>query len=374
MRSKISFILLAFFLCQLSYAQMDNDSSVTQKITISGFADVFYAYDLNEPDGEYRQAFLYNHNRHNEFSLNLGLIKLAVRDSIYRANLAIQAGTYANDNYINESETFKNVFEANVGIALNKKKNIWLDAGIFPSHLGFESAISIENMTLSRSLLAENSPYFLSGAQLSLKTKNNWKFTLLVANGWQRIKRVEGNSLPSFGSQVAYSPSTDLTINWSTFVGTEFPDSSRRMMYFNDLYVQFKSSEKLSFIVAFDIGLQEKPMSSSEYDIWFGPTLIAEYMLNEKWKTALRLEYYDDENGVIIPTSTINGFKTSGISLNLDHSPSKDIMCRIEGRYFNSEDEIFELGSIRSNSNFTILGSIAFKISESFKRGGKAER
>ena len=42
-------------------------------LTFSGFTDVFYIYDMNRPQGDYRQPFLFNHNRHNEFNLNLGL-------------------------------------------------------------------------------------------------------------------------------------------------------------------------------------------------------------------------------------------------------------------------------------------------------------
>jgi hypothetical protein len=51
----------------------------------------------------------------------------------------------------------KNIYEANVGISLNKKNNLWVDAGVMPSHIGFESAISMDNWYLTRSLLAENS-------------------------------------------------------------------------------------------------------------------------------------------------------------------------------------------------------------------------
>ncbi len=148
-------------------AQRDSTWQQNPRLNISGFADVFYVYDFNQPQGTERQAFLFNHNRHNEFNLNLGLVKLDVDHSKYRANFALQTGTYANDNYAAEPGLLKNIFEANIGISLNNKNNLWLDAGVLPSHIGFESAISMDNMTLSRSLSAENSPYFLTGAKLT---------------------------------------------------------------------------------------------------------------------------------------------------------------------------------------------------------------
>ena len=148
--------LLSLLIPQLS-AQTGNPWDEKPSLSFLGFTDIFYAYDFNQPQGTSRQPFLYNHNRHNEFNLNLGLVKLGLTQTKYRAHLALQTGTYANDNYAAEPGLLKNIFEANVGLSLNKEDNLWLDAGILHSHIGFESAISTENPTLTRSLLAENS-------------------------------------------------------------------------------------------------------------------------------------------------------------------------------------------------------------------------
>ena len=84
-----------------------------------------------------------------------------------RANLALMAGTYAQDNLSAEQDALKLINEANVGFKISKTKNIWIDAGIMPSHIGWESAIGKDNMNLTRSLAAENSPYFETGAKIS---------------------------------------------------------------------------------------------------------------------------------------------------------------------------------------------------------------
>lgn len=360
-------IPILFLFAQQSMAQ--NDSIWRQKPTlqISGFADVFYVYDFNQPEGTERQPFLFNHNRHNEFNLNLGLVKLGVEHTKYRANLALQTGTYANDNYAAEPDLLKNIFEANIGISLNQKNNLWLDAGVLPSHIGFESAVSMDNWTLTRSLLAENSPYFLAGAKLTFSPNDHWEIAALMVNGWQRIQRLEGNSQPSFGTQVNFSPSEKITWNWSTFIGTDDPDATRRMRYFNNFYGQFQCTEKLGLIAGFDIGTQQKSKGSSDYDLWYSPVIIAQYEINSIWKTALRAEYYQDETGIIISTNTPNGFRTTGLSLNLDYVPTANIVCRLEGRWLNSQDKIFENQSTPSNNNFFIGASMAIKFAETFK-------
>lgn len=358
------FSLLSFKLS----AQTDSVWHQNPTLEISGFADVFYVYDFNQPQGTERQPFLFNHNRHNEFNLNLGFIKLGLEQTKYRANLAIQTGTYANDNYSAEPGLLKSIFEANIGISLNKKNNLWLDAGVLPSHIGFESAISIDNWTMTRSILAENSPYFLTGAKLTFNPNEKLEIAGLILNGWQRIQRLQGNSLPSFGTQINYNPTEKITLNWSSFIGTDDPDTTRRMRYFNNFYGQFQFTEKFGLIAGFDIGTQQRTKNSSVYDFWFSPVIIGQFSINKNWKTAIRAEYYQDETGIIIPTGTINGFRTTGLSLNLNYSPTQNIICRLEGRWLNSQDNIFETKTTTTNNNFIIGTSIAIKFSETIKK------
>ena len=236
--------------------------------------------------------------------------------------------------------------------------------GIFPSHLGFESAISLDNYTLTRSLSAESSPYFLAGAKVTYQANEKLMITGLMVNGWQRIQKVDGNSLPSFGTQVYYSVSDKLALNWSTFIGTDDPDETRRMRYFSNMYGQFQLAENFNLLAGFDFGAQQKEKNSSSHNLWFTPVVIGQYIIDETWSTALRLEYYQDENGVIIPTDTPNGFKTTGLSVNVDYYPIPNIACRLEARWFESKDAIFETENSASNSNFFIGGSIAIQFME----------
>jgi len=333
-------------------------------VNIYGFVDIYYVYDFNKPATDYRQPFFYNHNRHNEFNLNLGLISLQLEHPKYRANLSIQTGTYANDNYAAESGVLKNIYEAVVGISLDNENNLWLDAGIMCSHIGFESAVSINNLTLTRSLIAENSPYYLTGAKLTFQPNDKCEIAAIVCNGWQRIQRVQGNSLLSFGTQVKYNPTEQFSLNWSTFIGTDDPDSTRRMRFFNNFYGIFNFSEDISLITGFDVGIQQRTKSSSQYNVWLGPILIAQYSLNQNWKTAFRAEYYKDKTGIIIPTGTENGFETTSFSVNCDYFPVPNLALRIEGRWLISRDKIFETENEFSDQNFFIATSISININE----------
>lgn len=359
---KILFIL--FFIGMINVVSAQNDTVWNQKpvINFSGFLDLFYVYDFNQPEKAERQPFLFNHNRHNEFNLNLGIIKLGLDHTKYRANFGLHSGTYSQDNYAAEPGLLKNIYEANIGISLNGKNNLWIDAGIMPSHIGFESAISMDNWTLTRSILAENSPYFLSGVKLSFLPNEKWELAGLIMNGWQRIQRLEGNSLQSFGTQVIFRPTESTNLNWSTFFGTDDPDQTRRMRYFNNFYGQFQLTKNFGLIAGFDLGIQQQIINSPKYDFWFSPVLIGKAKLNQNWSTAMRLEYYQDRSAILIPIETINGFRTAGISFNLDYSPASSIICRIEVRGMKSKDAIFESKTNQSTSNFIIGSSIAIRL------------
>lgn len=321
-----------------AYAQ----ESEKKPLIISGYAEVYYQQDFPNPKSNTRPGFVYSHNRNNEVSLNLGLIKAAYKTDHVRANLGLGVGSYMNANYTAEEGVLKNVYEANIGIKLSKDHSLWLDAGILPSHIGFESAIGADCFTLTRSMMADNSPYFESGAKLSYNTDNGkWDMAVLVLNGWQRIQRAEGNTTPAWGHQVTFRPSDKITLNSSSFIGNDFPDDERRMRYFHNLYGQFKISNQFALIAGFDIGTQQKEKSVSGYNIWYTPVLIARYSPAEKVSVAARGEYYEDKNGVIIASGTSNGFRTLGASLNLDYQIFPNLVWRTEVKNLNSKGVVF---------------------------------
>ncbi len=153
MKVKKVFIIIVLSISMCSFAQGN-------PIKFFGNAEIFYAYDFNEPRNHIKQNFLYNYNRHNEFNLNLVMVKANYETENVRTNLALMSGTYATDNLSAEKDVFKFINEANIGFKISKTKNLWIDAGILPSHIGWETAVGKHNLNLTRSLAAENSPYF----------------------------------------------------------------------------------------------------------------------------------------------------------------------------------------------------------------------
>lgn len=343
-----------------SLAVKAQNDSTNNPLTITGYIETYYSFDFGNPSIQNRPGFVYSHNRHNEVNLNLGFVKATYAKEKVRANMALMAGTYANTNLAAEPGVLRNIFEANAGVKISNKKNVWIDAGIFASHIGFESAIGKDCWNLTRSILADNSPYYESGVKVSYTSDDGkWFMSGLILNGWQRIQRVPGNNTPSFGHQIIFKPNSSITLNSSSFIGSDSPDSARLMRYFHNFYGQFQLNEKFGIIAGLDIGTQQQVKGSSKMNTWYTPVVIVKLSPNVKNNIAARVEYYSDANGVIISTGTPNGFKTWGYSINYDRLITDHVMWRIEGRGFSGKDKIFVKDGQASNTNFFITTALA---------------
>lgn len=350
---KFKTLLLLTLFSQFIFAQNDT----LKKWNISAYGELYYSYDFSKPQNHKRPDFLYNHKRHNELNANLLLLKANYTDKNYRANIGLMAGNYAQYNLSNEPTWAQFIYEANAGVKISKQENIWLDAGIMPSHIGFESAVSADCWTLTRSLLAENSPYYEAGLKISYTSKDE---KLLVSamylNGWQRVQKPDYIQKPSFGTQITYKPTEKITLNYSNFIGSDKPDSINSFRHFHNFYLQYEPTRKFGIIAGFDIGSDK--FNLEKYGTWYSPVLILKQSINDKTKIALRGEYYSDAKQIIITTNTANGFQTFGFSSNLDYDLNDKIKFRVEGKILHSKDKIFA----NQNNNYLFTTNMTVRL------------
>ncbi len=330
------------------------------KIKFSGYLETYYTYDFNKPAGHNRPAFIYSHNRSDEVNVNLGFLKAAYNKGPLRANFALMAGTYANANLATEPGILKNVFEANVGIKLSKTENLWLDAGIFSSHIGFESAISKDCWVLTRNISSENTPYYESGAKITYGTRDGkLTATLLYLNGWQRITRQDGNNKPAGSLQLTWKPNDNITLNYSNYLGKETVDTTQVTRFYHNIYGVFQLTNKIGLTLGIDYGTQQKTNAQPGKNQVFSPVAIARYKFTDQWAVAGRFEYYKDPNGLFIETNTPHGFKTKGYSLNIDYAPISNAVIRLEGKIYDADEKVFSRNGNPVSNNASITASMA---------------
>ena len=347
--------LILFAVIFTSFNTQAQDSISKVKIDVSGYIDTYYSYDFNQPETEYKQSFLYNYNRNNSFNINIALLRSTISYENVYAKISVHSGTYVEDNYA--AENIKYLNEAYLGVYLNESKKTTIEVGIMPSYIGFESAITHSNLTATRSLLAENSPYYMTGVKINHQFNDKWSFAGLITNGWQHIEKPKSDIIPSFGTQLVYKPNNKNTINWSTFLGKEAYNDDFNMRYFSNLYWDATWNSKWHSIFGFDYGYQDLSTLNNESTTWYSPVMITQYTINSKWQMAHRIEYYQDTKNAII--SSVLPFETIGNSINFDFLPNSKCKLRTEGKWYHATNNIFDEG--KKKDNFSITTTLSFE-------------
>lgn len=333
-------LLLFFFFIGSAVVLIGQESA--SKLTFEAYLENYYAYtnlheqpmyDTGHPlfplpaaiNNSIMPGFMYSFDRHNEFNVNLGLMQIGYEENRVRANLGLMAGTYANSNLAHETGVLQNIFEANAGVRLLPFSNLWLDMGIFESHIGYESAIGAENLQLTRSIKADNTPYYLSGARISWVSNNEkLEAMLLLVNGWQRITRVEGEQRFGYGHRLYYKPSEKIAFNSSSYIGPIevynitrgilpvhlLGNTTTRTHYFHNFYSEVQLARRLEAILSFDIGrisLQGvQPFSAAEsHRTWYAPSIDLRYAFSDKCSISARGELFDDRSGALLVSYTL---------------------------------------------------------------------
>jgi hypothetical protein len=340
------------------FAQADKDSI---QVKFSGYLESYYGVSPGARSAHNRNCFLVNYDRDKEFNINLALLQGELQGDGYRAKLGLMAGTYPQSNLAQEPVMLRNIYEATVGLSINKKRSLWADVGVFPSHLGFESPIGADNATMTRSLAAEGSPYYLSGAKLAWQINPRWSLNFLVINGWQRIRLPSHRTFPAIGHQLQYQSEKGSILNWSSFVAEGEPSRDIAKLLFNDFYAILPLHQRFSLVAGLDFGLAQANLSS-RWDSWMVASLIGKYTIAKRWKLAARAEYLHDPASIAFGCLPIGSHPTFGNSLNLDFQARSKVLLRLEGRLFLDQDRMFTIPGGTSNSSFMLSSSISVKI------------
>lgn len=277
------------------------------------------------------------------------MVKLSYSGAKWKGNLALMAGDYARYNLAAEPHWLQYVYEANAGYRFTDKFSA--EAGVLPSHIGIESAISKDCWNLSRSLLAENSPYFETGLKLNYAFNSRWSASVLLLNGWQNIK--ENNKSKAIGTQLVFKPNEKWLFNSSSFIGNEQPDSVAALVrVFHNLYITYELNKKMNMAFLLDAGVEGR-------QTWWGSAALLQYNITRQLQTAFRAEYYNDKKGVIVSAYKPLPFAVGGFAVNIDFLPFKFVSIRSEMKYLQTAQPLFKRAGVPVKNNLSLLISVA---------------
>ncbi len=321
---------------------------------LSVYGEAYAGYDFNQPSSQTRPGFIVNHHRLNEVTLNLIRIDYGhTAGERSRFKLALQTGTYVERNLAGEPPALRPLAEAYLGFKA-KKHNIWFDFGVFDSHIGFESTKGSNNDMLSRTLMAENSPYFESGMR-AMYILPRVRFGLFVLNGWQQIRRtIPVNCGPALGTQIQWIAG-GFTINSSTFFGVLSPAPYRYSRFLHNFWMSYSSNNtehKVTFSA--DAGLQRISYPNRQGNSYWGAgALIYRWNATQRWAFSVRGELFFDPDFVLIPPITAQATTIMfwGGAADVEFKITNSIVGRAEVRSLACDNPYF-LKSIDNSTPF----------------------
>lgn len=315
------------------------------KITFGGFVDGYYAYDFNRP-ASFDRSFTTQPARHDEFNINLAYVEARLDGPRIRGRLALQTGTSVQNNYAGEPrngsvsgpDLARFIQEAVIGTKL--ADNLWVDGGIFFSHIGTESWISRDNLTYTHSLVGDFTPAYQSGVKLTWQATPTITAQLDVVNGWQIIS--ESNSSKSAGIRIDYALLASTVVSYYNYLGDEAADSlpGRQLRFFNGVGVKTSLSARWQFLAQADYGTQERAAGLRSAS-WYGGALVGHYQATPAVAVVGRVERYDDRDQAIVATGLPDGFRVNGVSLGVDVTPAPRLLWRNEVRGFQGAHAVF---------------------------------
>jgi hypothetical protein len=321
------------------------DSS--RSIVIGAFVDAAYAFDVNRPATRDR-AFTTQPARHNEFNVNLAFVEATMARRRVRGRLALQAGTSVQANYAAEPRQgavsgdalSRMLQEAYAGYQLTP--TLWIDAGVFYSHIGMETWVSRDNPTYTRSFVADFSPYYSTGVRATWQVSPAVTARVDVVNGWQNIS--ENNEDKSLGLRVDVAANATTTVSWYGYAGNE-PGAQRRL--FNGVGVLSRLSDRAEVLAQVDVGRQhgrDSVTAASQSSGWYGATLIGRYWVRPSLALVARAERFADGDQIVVRTGGPLPFRANSASIGIDVRPEARVLWRTEARGYAADATVFPKG------------------------------
>ena len=340
--------------------------------TLSGFVDVYYGYNSNQPASHTTALRNFDINS-GQFGLNM--IELVadkpVSTDTGRLGYHVALGFGQAMNLVNATEPSAPLTPGTPPLAITTETNfdqylkegyleylapigkgLQINVGKFVTPAGAEVIESKDNWNYSRGLLFSWAiPYFHFG--MSGKYTFNSKFALTgyLVNGWNNS--VDNNTGKTTGFTAAWTPSSKFSFIQNYLVGPEGA-SNGNFRHLSDTIVTYTPTSKLSLLANYDYGHDNLGGGTKVW--WTGIAGYIKYAPNDKWAFATRGEWFKDHDGF----STGTAQNLGEITLTLQRLLANKIISRLEYRYDTSDQNVFpyRTGDFRGSQNTVTLGLI----------------
>lgn len=234
-------------------AEGDRDRAT---ITLSGWSDVYYAYNLNEPSNDVNSLRLYD-ARHNHIGFNSLALDLNWRVETVSGHAIFQFGTLASEFFYPAADLARAQQELPWRILqevtfawaprIGGRQPLTFEGGIFVAPFGPEYIQIYKNWCWSASNLFYIAPFQLSGVRASWAVNDRWTVRAGVYSGWDQVLD-DNNPGKSVLLQAEYAAGDDVFVSVQYMVGAEHDRAAREGPWARhtlDAYGEFRVHERV---------------------------------------------------------------------------------------------------------------------------------
>ena len=348
--------------------------------TLSGFVDVYYGYNSNQPAN--RTTALRNFDiNSSQFALNMielvadkapdataSRVGYHVALGFGQAMNLVNAGEVASPNVpgtpvLAPPTTITNfdqyLKEGYLEYLAPVGKGLQINVGKFVTPAGAEVIETKDNWNYSRGLLFSWAiPYFHFGVSGKYAFNSKFALTGYLVNGWNNS--VDNNSGKTTGFTAAWTPNSKFGLIENYLVGPEQSNDNSDFRHLTDTVVTYNPNAKLSLMANYDYGHDRAqpllPGSPTTPVWWTGIAGYIKYAPNATWAIATRGEWFKDHNGF----STGTAQNAGEFTITLQRMLASKIISRLEFRRDMSDQDVFpyRTGLFRDSQNTVTLGMV----------------
>lgn len=330
---KLNFLFIALI---ITYINLYSEKT---RFNLIGYVDTYYCTD--DVDREFDIFSSINHRRET-FALNIVYLKFAYNDEQCRVKFALQEGDIPKNIYYQNP---RNIQQANVEYKIFDK--LWIGAGIFPTHIGWETTHPRNNFLSSHSATTFFEPTYQTGAMLNYKIDDNFSGSIYLINGNHLFE--DNNKNKSLGFALNFS-NENVTLSYNNIIGNEEPTGKpTRLHTYHNLIFHLKMNPTLDFAAQIDIATLEKSFENNSGTVKSG-FLQYRYKFSENFNQSARFSYFSDVQNVY--NLNVEGFD---ITIGAEYKPAQNSYIRIENRYLkinNGSNKFAFIKNKRPNNEF----------------------
>jgi hypothetical protein len=352
-------------------------------LTFSAYVDLYYSYNFNNPQPltaptntnaatsglPSGNSSLRGYDRYAD-QVALSLAELTIKNSGKETGFLIDFdfGPYADYNayYFGTSDSVIDSVNKHIGQLILTYtpaaiRNLTIDIGKMPTHIGLEGMKAKDNWNYSRTLsFTYGSPFWHTGVHAGYNVvPDKLKASVYVYNGWDTVYSYNGSV--NLGAQLAWTPSANTTWNFNYIGGPNQADNTSNIKQMFDTNLTQNLSDV--FALGFDFLLgQERGVivnNNSVNAFWSGLQVLAKWQIAKNWYMSPRFEIYRDSSGYTLAETA--GQTLYSATLTESYKLADALETRLEFRWDQSSySQAFTTGSGHSGNQSTLALSVLY--------------